>query len=134
LSPCSASLTTYDRSGGARSGVGATSPDASSGSATGRGSSSSSVIVLEGTPSSSSISKRLRIAGGSARTDSDPPLATRKYLECFWIDRDYCVQTVGDQDDAVVGYSITTRNRRFKPRRDRGRRAVVAERTGSSGH
>lgn len=47
--------------------------------------------------------------------ESDPPLVTRTYLECFWIDRDYCVQTVSDHDDAVVGYSITTRNRRFRP-------------------
>jgi hypothetical protein len=47
--------------------------------------------------------------------ETDPPIVTRTYLECFWIDRDYCVQTVSDQDDAVVGYSITTRNRRFRP-------------------
>jgi len=66
------------------------------------------------------IRRRLEIEqpDSSAVDDDDetePPLVTRTYLECFWIDRDYCVQTMSDEDGSVVGFSVTTRTRRFRP-------------------
>jgi hypothetical protein len=47
--------------------------------------------------------------------ETEPPLVTRSFLECFFIDPLYCVQTVSDSDDTVVGFSITTRSRYFHP-------------------
>jgi hypothetical protein len=37
------------------------------------------------------------------------------YTECFFIDRDYYVQTISDSDDTVLAYSVTTRRKRFRP-------------------
>src|SRR3954468_9791042 len=53
--------------------------------------------------------------GAVADDDSEPPLVTRSYVESFFIDPLYYVQTVSDVDDPVVGFSITTRPRRFHP-------------------
>jgi hypothetical protein len=39
----------------------------------------------------------------------------RAFTECFFVDRDYYVQTISDQDETVLAYSVTTRDRRFKP-------------------
>lgn len=44
-----------------------------------------------------------------------PPSVTRKYLECFFVNSLCYVQTVSDADDTVMGFSITTRSRRFHP-------------------
>ena len=44
------------------------------------------------------------------------PIAGFAFTECFFIDRDYYVQTISDHDDTVVAFSVTTRNRRFAPR------------------
>lgn len=46
---------------------------------------------------------------------TDPPLVTRHFVECFFIDPLYYVQTVSDADDTVRGFSISTRSRRFHP-------------------
>lgn len=35
--------------------------------------------------------------------------------ECFFVDRDYYVQTVSNEDGAVVAFSVTTRTKRFAP-------------------
>jgi len=35
---------------------------------------------------------------------------------CTFIDRDYYVQTVSDEDETVLAFSVTTRSVRFKPR------------------
>jgi hypothetical protein len=39
----------------------------------------------------------------------------RVFIEAFFIDRDYYVQAVCDEDETVVAFSITSRSRRFKP-------------------
>jgi hypothetical protein len=40
----------------------------------------------------------------------------RDLTECFFIDRDYYVQTISDSDETVLAYSVTSRSRRFRPR------------------
>lgn len=47
--------------------------------------------------------------------DGEPPNVTRTYVESFFMDPLHYVQTVSDEDETVVGFSITTRNRRFRP-------------------
>lgn len=58
--------------------------------------------------------------------DFDPALADpdelahevirpHSFTECFFLDRDYFVQTISDYDDTVLAYSVTTRRRRFAP-------------------
>lgn len=44
------------------------------------------------------------------------PMVRQPFTECFFIDRDFYVQTISDQDETVLGYSVTTRSRRFRPR------------------
>jgi hypothetical protein len=41
---------------------------------------------------------------------------SRDLTECFFIDRDYYVQTISDADETVLAYSVTSRARRFRPR------------------
>lgn len=38
------------------------------------------------------------------------------YTECFFIDRDYYVQTISDEEETVLAFSVTVRRRRFRPR------------------
>lgn len=56
----------------------------------------------------------------------DPALATpddpshqveirKEFTECFFIDRDYYVQTISDDDETVLAFSVTSRRRRFRP-------------------
>lgn len=54
----------------------------------------------------------------SERTDdeSEPPLVERAFTESLWVDPLFYAQTVADKDDTVLGFSITTRKRRFAPR------------------
>jgi len=40
---------------------------------------------------------------------------TRVYTESVFVDRDYYVQTISDDDDTVLAFSVTTRTRRFHP-------------------
>ena len=37
------------------------------------------------------------------------------YTECYFIDRDYYVQTICDMDETVVAFSVTTRRKGFSP-------------------
>jgi hypothetical protein len=37
------------------------------------------------------------------------------FTECFFIDRDYYVQTISDADETVLAFSVTTRKGRFAP-------------------
>jgi hypothetical protein len=37
------------------------------------------------------------------------------YIECFFIDRDYFVQALCNEDETVLAFSVTTRSRRFRP-------------------
>jgi hypothetical protein len=37
------------------------------------------------------------------------------YVESFFVDRDYYVQTISDEDGSVVAFSVTSRRRRFRP-------------------
>lgn len=39
----------------------------------------------------------------------------RLFLECFFIDRDYYVQAICDEDASVIAFSVTTRSKRFRP-------------------
>lgn len=39
----------------------------------------------------------------------------RPFVECFFVDRDFYVQTLSDDDETVLGFSVTTRSRRFAP-------------------
>jgi len=39
----------------------------------------------------------------------------RKFVISVFIDRDYYVQTISDDDQTVLAYSVTTRSRRFRP-------------------
>lgn len=39
----------------------------------------------------------------------------RRFTECFFVDRDYYVQTISDDDETVLAYSVTSRRKRFKP-------------------
>jgi hypothetical protein len=56
--------------------------------------------------------------------DFDPALAehgpqerrvTRLFTECTFIDRDYYVQTLSDDDGTVLAFSVTARSARFRP-------------------
>jgi hypothetical protein len=42
-------------------------------------------------------------------------LVPTAYTECFFIDRDYYVQALCDEDETVIGFSVTTRTSRFRP-------------------
>jgi hypothetical protein len=42
--------------------------------------------------------------------------ARRDLTECFFLDRDYYVQTISDDDETVLAYSVTSRSPRFRPR------------------
>lgn len=46
---------------------------------------------------------------------SPQPLVQYRYRECFFVDRLCFVQTVSDDDGAVVAFSITTRRKSFHP-------------------
>jgi hypothetical protein len=46
---------------------------------------------------------------------SPQPLVRHSYRECFFVDRLCFVQTVSDDDGAVVAFSITTRSKSFHP-------------------
>jgi hypothetical protein len=37
------------------------------------------------------------------------------FTECIFLDRDYYLQTISDDDDTVLAYSVTTRRRGFAP-------------------
>jgi hypothetical protein len=52
----------------------------------------------------------------TAREEGEEPQSVvREYLECIFINPLCYVQTVSDEDSRVVGFSITTRSRRFHP-------------------
>lgn len=40
---------------------------------------------------------------------------SREFVVSVFIDRDYYVQTISDDDQTVLAYSVTTRSRRFRP-------------------
>lgn len=54
-----------------------------------------------------------------ALADFDNPVQEvveeRSYIECFFVDRDYYVQTISDADETVLSFSVTTRSKRFRP-------------------
>jgi hypothetical protein len=53
---------------------------------------------------------------GIAREEGEEPqLVVHGYLECIFINPLVYVQTISDEDSRVVGFSITTRSRRFHP-------------------
>lgn len=45
----------------------------------------------------------------------EPVIGERLFVESFFIDRDYYIQTISDEDETVIAFSVTTRNRRFRP-------------------
>jgi hypothetical protein len=48
--------------------------------------------------------------------ESEPPLVEHVFTEALWVDPLFYAQTVADTDGTVLGFSITTRKRRFAPR------------------
>jgi hypothetical protein len=40
----------------------------------------------------------------------------KSWLEVVWIDRDFYVHAVADEDETIHAYSVTTRSRRFRPK------------------
>ncbi|MEX2646453.1 MAG: ETEC_3214 domain-containing protein [Gaiellaceae bacterium] len=42
-------------------------------------------------------------------------LEPKTWIECVWIDRDFYVHAVADEDETVHAYSVTTRSKRFRP-------------------
>jgi hypothetical protein len=53
---------------------------------------------------------RVEVEEGASR-----PVVTHRYLECCFVDPLYFVQTVSDDEGAVVAFSITTRRKSFHP-------------------
>jgi hypothetical protein len=45
-----------------------------------------------------------------------PPLVQHEFVEALWVDPLFYAQTLSDEDGTVVGFSVTTRVRRFAPR------------------
>lgn len=39
----------------------------------------------------------------------------KTWIECVWIDRDFYVHAVADEDETIHAYSVTTRSKRFRP-------------------
>lgn len=39
----------------------------------------------------------------------------KTWVECVWIDRDFYVHVVADEEETVHAYSVTTRSKRFRP-------------------
>jgi hypothetical protein len=74
---------------------------------------------------------------GSEDPRFDPALAqynshevheSRTFTECFFIDRDFYVQTLSDPDETVVAFSVTARHRRFRPVFEAPRRMTIGQR------
>lgn len=51
-----------------------------------------------------------------AGDDYNYPTANRQFTESLWVDPLFYAQTVTDDDGTVLGFSITTRTRKFAPR------------------
>lgn len=47
--------------------------------------------------------------------DGNAYLEPKTWLECVWIDRDFYVHGVADEDETIHAYSVTTRTKRFRP-------------------
>jgi hypothetical protein len=70
---------------------------------------------------------------GPEDADFDPGqvqarLVTRRFEVSTFIDRDYYVQTISDDDETVLAFSVTTRSRRFQPVYEVHRAPVLLER------
>lgn len=50
------------------------------------------------------------------------------FAECFFIDRDYYVQTISDYEDTILAFSVTVRRRRFRPTLSVPRKLSLRER------
>lgn len=48
--------------------------------------------------------------------ESEPPLVEQIFTESLWVDPFFYAQTVANRDGTVLGFSITTRTKRFAPR------------------
>lgn len=48
--------------------------------------------------------------------ESEPPLLEHVFTDALWVDPLFYAQTVADKEGTVLGFSITTRKRRFAPR------------------
>jgi hypothetical protein len=60
---------------------------------------------------------RRTVEGAMTRYDDtgNHYLEPRTWIECVWIDRDYYVQALADEDETIHAYSVTTRSKRFRP-------------------
>jgi hypothetical protein len=48
--------------------------------------------------------------------DDEPRMVTHQFVETIWVDPLFYAQTLSDEEGTVVGFSVTTRVRRFAPR------------------
>lgn len=54
-------------------------------------------------------------AGNDPRDPGRADPRSQSFIVSVFIDRDYYVQTISDDDQTVLAYSVTTRSRRFRP-------------------
>jgi hypothetical protein len=62
------------------------------------------------------LSEEVKFAASEEAREPEVIEKEKTFQECIYLDRDYFVQTVVDEDESVVAYSVTTRSRRFKPK------------------
>src|SRR5690606_33020950 len=60
---------------------------------------------------------RRTVEGAMTRYDNtgNHYLEPRTWIECVWIDRDYYIHALADEDETIHAYSVTTRSKRFRP-------------------
>jgi hypothetical protein len=57
----------------------------------------------------------IRYSSTARALEDDPPSAKQRFLRSTFVDPLFYVVTISDEDEAVLGFSITTRRRRFTP-------------------
>jgi hypothetical protein len=61
------------------------------------------------------ITKDDYVEYGYSQNEPVKTYTQRAFTECFYIDRDYYVQTISDADETVLAFSVTTRHPGFTP-------------------
>lgn len=54
-------------------------------------------------------------ADGDEELNSAEMTTTKTFTECFFVDRDFYVQTICDSDDVVLAFCVASRHPRFRP-------------------
>ena len=71
---------------------------------------------------------RAEVMDGEEGFEWQDAWAEKEYTECFFIDRDFYVQTISDREDTILAFSVTIRRRRFRPTLVIPRRLTLEER------